>query len=45
MISSDVKFIPENPANRNFSELITEKTIDLGWKAKFNLEDYLRKHI
>jgi len=45
MISSDVKFIPENPANRNFSELITKKTIDLGWKAKFNLEDYLRKHI
>lgn len=45
MISSDIKFIPENPANRNFSELITKKTIDLGWKAKFNLEDYLRKYI
>ena len=45
MISSDITFLPKNSANRINSKLITDKTIKLGWKAKFSLEDYIRRYI
>lgn len=41
MFSDDVVMLPERKGNRIDSPLDTEKSKDLGWKAKYKLEDYV----
>ena len=41
LISDNVTIIKGNTANRLDSEVIIEKTMQLGWEAKHSLEDYI----
>ena len=33
--------LPERKGNRQSADILTVKTIDLGWSAKYKLEDYI----
>ena len=44
LISDNVTLTEENEANRLNSEIIIDKTIQLGWEAKHSLEDYIIKN-
>ncbi len=44
-ISKDVEYVSENPANRLSSSVISEKTINLGWKPKRRLEEYIKSKL
>ena len=41
LISNNVTIIEGNTANRLDSEVVIEKTMQLGWEAKHSLEDYI----
>ena len=34
--------LPERKGNRQTAEVIAQKTIELGWSAKYKLEDYIQ---
>ncbi len=44
LISDNITLVEENIANRLDSEIIIEKTAQLGWEAKYPLEDYIIKN-
>ena len=41
MFGKEIEFLPERPGNRLNAEVITDKTIKLGWSPKRNLPDYI----
>ena len=41
MFGREIEFLPERPGNRLNAEVITDKTIKLGWSPKRNLPDYI----
>lgn len=41
MFNQKIEYLPERNGNRLDSELITQKTKDLGWKAKIDLKEYI----
>ncbi|MDD2656640.1 MAG: NAD-dependent epimerase/dehydratase family protein [Patescibacteria group bacterium] len=41
MFGGKIEMLPERKGNRMDSEVISQKTKDLGWQAKINLEDYV----
>ena len=43
MFSKEIQFLPERPGNRLNSDVITDKTIDLGWSSKKKLREYIKK--
>lgn len=45
LISNDIVFTPENIANRITSEVISEKTKNLGWSEKYNLKKYIESQL
>lgn len=44
MFGGDVEFLPERPGNRLTADVVTDKTLALGWYPKRNLPDYI-KHL
>ena len=44
LISDNVTIVKGNTANRLDSEVVIEKTMQLGWEAKHSLEDYIIKN-
>jgi UDP-glucose 4-epimerase len=42
LFNGEIKMIPKRKGNRMSADVITEKIIALGWKPKFNLEDYIK---
>ncbi len=42
LISENVEYIDENTANRMTSDILTEKTLSLGWHPKTELTDYIK---
>jgi hypothetical protein len=45
LISNDIEYIKENPANRMSSQVLTDKIIDLGWKPQQELPDYIKNNL
>lgn len=45
MIGGDIEYLPERRGNRNFSELMTTKIKELGWKQNRNLKNYISQNI
>ena len=45
MISDQIEYVDENVANRMNSELLTEKTSNLGWRPQKELEDYIKSNL
>lgn len=43
LFGGDIKMLPERKGNRQTAEVIAQKTIELGWSAKYKLEDYIKK--
>ena len=43
MFSKEIEFLPERPGNRLNSDVITDKTIDLGWNPKKKLREYIEE--
>lgn len=41
LFDGDIKMLPERKGNRQSADILTVKTIDLGWSAKYKLEDYI----
>lgn len=41
LFGGDIKMIPERKGNRKSADVIADKTIDLGWSAKYKLEEYI----
>ena len=44
-ISEDIEYVDENVANRLSSLIISEKTVNLGWTPKRELEEYIKSKI
>jgi UDP-glucose 4-epimerase len=44
-ISEDIEYVDENAANRLSSSIISEKTINLGWTPKKELEVYIKSKV
>ena len=44
-ISKDIEYVNENPANRLSSSIISKKTVNLGWTAKRELEEYIKSKL
>ena len=44
MFGGDIEFLPERPGNRLTADVVTDKTLALGWSPKRNLPDYI-KHL
>ena len=44
-ISEDIEYVNENAANRLSSSIISEKTINLGWTPKKELEEYIKNKV
>ena len=44
-ISEDIEYVNENAANRLSSSIISEKTINLGWTPKKELEEYIKSKV
>jgi UDP-glucose 4-epimerase len=44
-ISEDIEYVNENSANRLSSSIISEKTINLGWTPKKELEEYIKSKV
>ena len=42
LFEGEIEMIPERKGNRMTAHVITEKIIDLGWKPKFNLKQYIK---
>ena len=45
MISDNIEYTKENIANRQSSEVITEKILSLGWKPKHKLSSYIKNNL
>tara|TARA_Y100000768_G_C23884887_1_gene637108 strand:+ start:69 stop:905 length:837 start_codon:yes stop_codon:yes gene_type:complete len=45
LISNDIEYTKENIANRQTSKVLTEKILQLGWKPRQNLENYINKNL
>ena len=43
MFGGDVTMLPERKGNRFSADVITKKTVELGWSPKENLIDYIKK--
>lgn len=43
--NAEIKFLPERRGNRTDTELLIEKTINLGWKCEKNLNNYIEEMI
>lgn len=43
MFEGKIKMIPERPGNRTTSQVVTEKTKQLGWKPKHTLINYIKE--
>ena len=41
MFGGEIEYLPERRGNRESSELMSDKIVDLGWKSKKNLRDYI----
>lgn len=41
LFGSDIAMVPERQGNRMSSELVTDKTIALGWEPKVSVEEYI----
>jgi UDP-glucose 4-epimerase len=44
-ISEDIEYTHENAANRLSSPIICEKTVNLGWAPKIELEEYIKSKV
>jgi len=42
LFDCEIEMIPERKGNRMSADVITDKILALGWKPKFNLEDYVK---
>jgi UDP-glucose 4-epimerase len=45
LISENIEYVNENAANRLSSLIISEKTVNLGWAPKRELEEYIKSKI
>ena len=45
LISSNIGYLDENQANRQSSQILTEKTLALGWKSKKHLHEYIKSKL
>ena len=45
LISKDIEYVEENPANRMSSEVLTDKITALGWKPLQELSDYIKNNL
>ena len=45
MISDNIEYTNENVANRQSSEIVTDKIISLGWKPKHKLSKYIKDNL
>lgn len=45
LISTDIGYVKENPANRMSSQVITKKTLALGWKPRQELSEYIKSKL
>ena len=43
MFGGKIKMLPERPGNRMTADVITEKTISLGWEPKFSIKKYIKE--
>jgi len=41
LFGGKIKYIPERKGNRLDAKVVTKKTIELGWKPRFELKDYI----
>lgn len=42
LFGGKIKMLKERKGNRMTAEVVSERTIELGWKPKFKLEDYIK---
>ena len=40
-LNAKIEMLPERPGNRMAAEVITDKTIALGWSTKLLIKDYI----
>jgi UDP-glucose 4-epimerase len=45
MFGGDIIILPERKGNRMTAEVVTKKTVELGWVSKESLKDYIKKSI
>ena len=43
MFGGKIKMLPERPGNRMTADVITEKTMSLGWEPKFSIKKYIKE--
>ena len=45
LISNNIDYVKENSANRMSSQVVTKKILDLGWKPRQELSDYIKNKL
>ena len=45
MLGCEVEWLPARRGNRLSGPIVADKTKELGWKAKYDLEDYLKERL
>ena len=45
MLECEVQWLPERRGNRLSGPIVADKTKELGWKAQYDLEDYLKEKL
>ena len=45
LISSNIDYLDENEANRQSSQILTKKTLALGWRPKKQLHEYIKSKL
>ena len=45
LVSNNIEYIKENPANRLSSNVVTKKILALGWKPRQELSDYIKNNL
>tara|TARA_B100001564_G_C20637795_1_gene670560 strand:- start:959 stop:1795 length:837 start_codon:yes stop_codon:yes gene_type:complete len=45
LISTNIEYTKENPANRMSSQVLTKKILALGWKPRQELKDYIKNKL
>ena len=43
MFGGDIEMLPERKGNRMVADVVTEKTMKLGWSPKKSLNNYIQK--
>ena len=43
LFDGEIEMLPERKGNRMAAEVITDKTLALGWQPKYGLKDYIKK--